>query len=126
MQKAGTEWSASRIAVICACLLLALSVFAWGLHAKLSLYDAQVGPPAASAAKLLAPQKTGRDLVAQTATPAFPDLRLVSLALFSAVLVLPLFWVRWLRPEIVRGPAQDAPWRTPLFSRPPPMAAVAR
>lgn len=126
MHKAVRDRSALHFAVICACLLLAFTVFAWGLHAKLSLYDAPVAPAAASAAKLLLTQKTGRDLVVMTTAPASPDLHVLSLALFAAVLVLPLLRVHWLEPENVRGRGQDRPWHATVWSRPPPMAADAR
>jgi hypothetical protein len=126
LHNAGRYRSALRIAVVCGCLFLAVCVFAWGLHAKLSLYDAQVGTSTASAAKLLLSQKTGRDLVASPAGPASPDLRIFSLALFAAVLVIPLLRVQWLRPEIVRGRPQDRPWHSTIFSRPPPVPTAAR
>lgn len=126
MHNAGRDRSALRFAVICACLLLAFSVFAWGLHAKLSLYEAHVAPAAASSAKLLLTQKTGRDLVAMTTAPASPDLHVLSLALFAAVLVLPLLRVHWLEPENARGRGPEQPWHSTVWSRPPPMAANAR
>lgn len=119
MPNAGRCRSALRIAVVLGCLLLVFSVFAWGLHAKLSLYDANVVPSTATVAKLLLTQKTGRELIA-VAAPVCPDLHALTLALLATLLVVPLMRVLWLQPETLRRRVQDVPWLTSIFSRPPP------
>lgn len=118
--------SALRLAVTFGCLLLVISVFAWGLHAKLALYDAHTVPSAATVAKLLVSQKTGRELVVPLGVSPSADLRVLALALFSALVLVPLFRVLWLRPETLRRRPQGAPCAPTILSRPPPSFAGAR
>lgn len=119
MPCAGRHRSALRIAIIVGCLLLAVCVFAWGLHAKLSLYEAHVVPSAATVAKLLITQKTGRELIAPLAPLTLSGLRAFTLALLS-VLMIPLLRILWFEPEMDRARATSAPFRRSLLSRPPP------
>lgn len=99
----GHRTSSTRVLVL---FLLIASVFAWGLHYKLSLYKAaEQVHPTSPAAKLLSP----KELPAQWATelPKNPLEKFPSVVL--ALFLLPFFLLAFTPSAIVDSP--------PLFSR---------
>lgn len=125
MHNAGRYRSALRIAVICGCLLLAFAVFAWGLHAKLSLYDAHAVPSTVTVAKLLTSQKTGRELVGPVAPAVCPELHELAFCFVAALIVAPLLRLYRLRGPILSRRSYEDPDRPAISSRPPPFGAGA-
>lgn len=120
MHNAGRSRSALRVALVMGCLLLAFAVFAWGLHAKLSLYEAHATPSSATVAKLLITQKTGRDLVASPNSPSF-QFRELAFALLATLILLPILSLLWLTPDAFYGWWHKDPSTPAIFSRPPPL-----
>ncbi len=115
--------STLRTAVICGFLLLAFSVFAWGLHAKLSLYQHQSPPSSATVAKLILSPRSDRALVAApdlNASTKTPIVWQLTLSFVAALLLLPSLKVRRLTPHPVRTRLQNHPFPPHRFSRPPP------
>jgi hypothetical protein len=124
MHHAGRTRSALRVAIICGFVVLALSVFAWGLHAKLSLYEAHAVPSTATVAKLLTSQKTALDLVfVPPASPPSQYFREFVLSLVGLFFLLPVLRVLWLTPETVPGRRHDDSGDPAVCSRPPPIFA---
>ena len=118
--------STTRTAVLCGFLLLAFAVFAWGLHAKLSLYHSGVVPSNANVAKLLVKQNPGPALATPEDYPTQPtsfDLAFVAL---TALILLPLLQTRRLSASPPRSWIDLAAYAPPVSSRPPPAFSCAR
>lgn len=111
-----------RMAAFAGCLLLAIFVFAWALHAKLSLYTPGVEPSNATVAKLLVPQRPEAVVAAPdvTSPPRAPwDMLLAFVAGWVALLLAGVCWVPVARTE---ARCTDWPSAPEIFSRPPPPA----
>jgi hypothetical protein len=107
-------------------LLLALAVFGWGLHSKLSLYHIRArASETAPIAKLLSERERPTD-TAQHSTVNHADLHRAALAITVAFLPEPPQDVRQIRP---RGDTPPVASRTlalkgPALRRPPPSLAA--
>jgi hypothetical protein len=111
-----------RFAIGVSILLLALAVFGWGLHSKLSLYHVRArASETAPIAKLLSERERPADTAQQSAVN-HPDLHRVALA--SAVILLPqpAQNVRPIRPRSEAPPvlSRTLAIKGPLLRRPPP------
>lgn len=123
----GRNRSTAHVAVLFGCLLLAFAVFAWGLHAKLSLYSPGVEPSNATVAKLLVGQRPQALLTSTSDRHPEPrGLWQLSVLLLGAALLLPELQVRWI--SATRGRVQPVDDLIPLrlLSRPPPTIHLSR
>ncbi len=117
--------STTRTAVLCGFLLLAFAVFAWGLHAKLSLYHPGVVPSNATVAKLLVKQRPGPVLATPNERPT-PPAGFELLAALSALILPATSCCR--RAESARSAAESWTYHTRLTllpSHPGPRPALS-
>ena len=115
-----------RFAIGVSILLLALAVFGWGLHSKLSLYHirARASEPA-PIAKLLSERERPADM-AQQSTVNHADLHRVALASMIVLMPEPPQDVRRIRPRREAPPAASRTFalKGPALRRPPPSFAA--
>jgi hypothetical protein len=112
--------SAVKIAIFSSFVLLAVAVFAWGLHAKLALYGPQMSPSSNTVAKLLTGQRSGQALltVPRVTRPRSPWQ--VAYTLFAALLLLLSRQIWRTDHEREPIPVRSPQHRQRLYSRPPP------
>lgn len=106
----------------CFIFVLALSVFGWGLHSKLSLYDlsheAQVATPIA---KLLSEQERPPSYQTQHIRAESNPVQLHVVAFYVAVAAIPLSTERfWLERSVSLPKAVAFSFDGPSLLRPPP------
>ncbi|MGI8772781.1 MAG: hypothetical protein ACR2JE_15255 [Acidobacteriaceae bacterium] len=114
--------------------VLAMAVFGWGLHYKLSLYhSAESNSVHGPVAKLLSqkeqahPVKPAADQaadMAQPSLPALPWLALLAWVLGSPIWMSPGYTRSLFRPSVLLHRLQH--WRTARSLRPPPFFLLAR
>jgi hypothetical protein len=107
-------------------LLLALAVFGWGLHSKLSLYHIRArASETAPIAKLLSERERPTD-TAQHSTVNHADLHRAALAITVALVPEPPQDVRQIRPQRAAPPAasRTLALKGPALRRPPPSFAA--
>lgn len=104
-------------------MALAISVFAWGLKYKLSLYESAVTPAhPISVAKLLSNRERPADTVQKVERAVTPALLLVILSTFFASQLLDQErQSRWTLQRVQNGQRRVLPpYSRQVFSRPPP------
>jgi hypothetical protein len=111
------------IATKCALLFLAFSVFAWGLHAKLSLYQAAQNPSTATVAKL-STEKRSAQTMASLEKAVKPDstwetVKLISLAVSLQMIAIPSFRFHQVEVSLCRSCRCDLQGPD-IMHRPPP------
>lgn len=116
--------STLQVVLLVGCLVLAAAVFAWGLHAKLSLYGPTVEPSNATVAKLLVNQRSAAALAVPDSHARPYGLWQLLLLLLGSAFLLPVFQLRWIRSSDRRAKPQDYPIPPDLLSRPPPAFAL--
>jgi hypothetical protein len=107
-------------------LLLALAVFGWGLHSKLSLYHVRArASETAPIAKLLSQRERPADM-AQQSTVHHADLHKAALASTVALLPQPPQTLRPIRPRSEAPPVASRTLviKGPSLRRPPPAYAA--
>jgi hypothetical protein len=103
-------------------LLLALAVFGWGLHSKLSLYHARTNASqTAPIAKLLSERERPTDTT-HSGNVNHTDLHAVALASTIVLLSLPAQDVRaiWPRRDVPPAASRTLACKGPSLRRPPP------
>jgi hypothetical protein len=115
-----------KMAIVCSFVLLAVAVFAWGLHAKLALYGPHIAPSSNTVAKLLPGQRSSQTLLSAPQMSRSRSPWQVVYTLFAALLLLlsRQVWRTDCEPEQI--PALSPQYRQRLFSRPPPMRFRSR
>lgn len=111
-----------RFAIGVSILLLALAVFGWGLHSKLSLYHIRARTSeTAPIAKLLSERERPADTV-QCSNVNQADLHRVALAALVVIMPEPPQEVRRIRPRRDAPPAASRTFalKGPALRRPPP------
>lgn len=121
MPTTGRHRSELHVAALVGCLLLAFAVFAWGLHAKLSLYGPSVEPSNATVAKLLIGQRPQAMVGSASDLHAAPHgtWELI-LLLVGTTLLFPELQVRWIAASHHRVKGTDCAVPLAALSRPPP------
>ena len=118
--------SKGHFAIGVSILLLALAVFGWGLHSKLSLYHVRAGASeAVPIAKLLSERERPAD-TAQHSDVNHADLHRVALAALVVLMPEPPQDVRRIRPRRDAPPAasRTLALKGPALRRPPPSFAA--
>jgi hypothetical protein len=118
--------SEGRFAIGVSILLLALAVFGWGLHSKLSLYHIRARTSeTAPIAKLLSERERPVDM-AQHSDVNHADLHRVALASLILLIPEPPQDVRQIRPRRDAPPAASPTFalKGPALRRPPPSFAA--
>jgi hypothetical protein len=103
-------------------LLLALAVFGWGLHSKLSLYHLRA-PETTPIAKLLSERERPTD-TAQHCDLNQGDLHLVALAASAILLPRPVKPSRVIPQRVDAPPLRTLVLKGPSLRRPPPLLAA--
>ena len=122
----GTYRSRKWNILVLSILGLAVAVFAWGLHYKVSLYkSAPVDWHRVASAKLLSNRERPADIVVQVEraiTPVIvPTVFCASLVLFTGLLLDPRRRSRWIVQRSLNLQLRPLPQiLRPLFFRPPP------
>jgi hypothetical protein len=114
--------SKGHFAIGVSILLLALAVFGWGLHSKLSLYHIRAGASeAVPIAKLLSQRERSRD-TAEHGDLNPGDLHAVALALSVALIPQPAKQIVVAAPrrESLPVPSRTLALKGPSLRRPPP------
>jgi hypothetical protein len=112
----------SRLAIGVSILLLALAVFGWGLHSKLSLYHLRTHTAeTAPLAKLLSERERPAD-TAQHCDLNHADLHAAALAATVVLMPEPPEDVRQIRPrsDALPPPSRTLALKGPSLRRPPP------
>jgi hypothetical protein len=119
--KRGLRRALKHCSMGCYVLLLALSVFGWGLHSKLSLYEFHTESQAtAPSAKLLSEQERASDYDVQRVDARPVDLRIV---LYVVPLPRPVEFFERGRDVLTVKPVAFS-FDGPSLLRPPPSSAV--
>jgi hypothetical protein len=103
-------------------LLLALAVFGWGLHSKLSLYHLRA-PETTPIAKLLSERERPTD-AAQHCDLNQGDLHVVALAASAILIPRPVKPARVLPQRVDAPPLRTLALKGPSLRRPPPLLAA--
>jgi len=108
-----------HFAICVSILLLALAVFGWGLHSKLSLYHLRA-PETTPIAKLLSERERPTD-TAQHNDLNQGDLQLVALAASAILIPRPVKPARVLPQRVDAPPLRTLALKGPSLRRPPPL-----
>jgi len=120
--KCGVRGALKRSSMGCYVFLLALSVFGWGLHSKLSLYDSNTGTQASvPIAKLLSEQERPSDHQSQHAD--LKPVQLRALDIFAAASPRPVGSFRPWRDALPVKPVAFS-FDGPSLLRPPPSSVA--
>jgi hypothetical protein len=115
--------TAAPLALKCALLFLAVSVFAFGLNAKLSLYQKHQSPDTVAAAKLSTEKRAAQSTIVLKVVkePLASDetLRLMAFAVFHNVISSPTFRLHQVEVSLC-SPCRCDSRSSSLMNRPPP------
>jgi hypothetical protein len=116
--------TAVPLALKCALFFLAVSVFAFGLNAKLSLYRTHQSPDTVAAAKLTTEKRTAQSTivlkVVREPLASFEILRLMAFAVFPDAISSPVSGLHQAKVSLC-SPCRCDSLSSSLVNRPPPM-----